>query len=437
MRNRKLRIHLARHLVLLAVFVPGAASANIPRLATFGTQPVFMSALGALPSAVATNAVNGSLWLDDDYNVFYNPAYVNGYRDYAILQKGFEGGAFKRVGELMVAGVYFNRGGAGRGFLSQTGVYSSGAQRQYAPGLIAPGVREIGGPGGVNAYTGGTPGAAGETHLPLDLFLGSDYSAKWGVHLATAQSPILKQGNEKNARYWHADLGAQFLGFEPFVGMTFASRVAYSNPGLGPSQGVQNLDEYDAGMRFRYEGWSPYLVFHRFVVSGTPMAAARQIKTRMHVFGLGLGRDFELTPGLRLYQHLGFFMNSVQDGDTALSTRVFPEIYRDYTQYTIPLNLGLENQCNEWVTLRAGLSYQVINAADYDSSKPDARTARANLRRIPEIRAGGSARWNEYAVDVVAGNGFATSNGPAFDENGGFEAGFFATASLTYRFPQY
>lgn len=426
-----------RILIPILLVVSTAAHASVARVSTLGTQPVFSSTMGSLDSTVTTNLANGVLWTDDEQNIFYNPAQLNDYKNSIILQRGPEGGAFTSFKERMSLGVYVNRGGLSL----PNGPYSGGAMRQYSPGLIAPGIREIGGPGGYATYTGERTGNFMSTQAPVDLFFASDWGMKLGASLTYAHGPVLNRGTaEKRADYWHTNIGGQIFGFEPFMGWTFASKVKTIKPQAEAGfQGEQTLDEYNFGLRFRYEGWAPYFAYKRFAMSGTPMTndavtSPKQITTRMNLFGFGLGHENEIIPGLKLIKHLGAYAAKVSDNDQRLPDAVFPRIYRGYTQYTIPLNLAVEHQTLDWLTLRAGLAQNLLNIADYGNDQPDAATAKSNLKVMPpEVRVGGTVKYKEWSADVAVGNGTTVRNALADNGGNGRDSEFFGTLSASYK----
>ncbi|MBI3541838.1 MAG: hypothetical protein HY075_01000 [Deltaproteobacteria bacterium] len=165
--------------VFAALLVGSSAMAGVPRVAVFGTQPTFTS-------TITTNAVNGALWYDDDYNVFYNPAYVNDNKNYAVVQKGMEGGWFKSEFENFAYGVYVNRGGNGA-----INGYNSNAGNVYGGGnLVAPGT------GNLATFIG--TASVVPTLRPIDLFFGGDTGLKWGVHAAWAYNRDQYAGTQPN-----------------------------------------------------------------------------------------------------------------------------------------------------------------------------------------------------------------------------------------------
>jgi len=359
---------------ILATLLVGSNSfASIARQAVLGGQPTFISAGG---SGVATDAVNGSLWYDGDYNVFYNPSYINDNKNYVTVEKGGEGGFFKSEFENFAYGVYFNRGQAGDGGTVAAAPNAAGAEATYGgTSFVSPGLRIS------NRFVGTQFTALSNmtgTIRPIDLFFGGDTGLKWGMHLSWAynrdQSIANKTASANNesleasARYWHVDLGTQIMGFEPFVGLTFASKAQMNLP---TTNIVENLDEFNVGFRYKYEGWTPYATFKKYRKSGNgnPAAVPNTLgnvsavqpsilspSARMNIWGVGIGHDTKVADGVHIYKNIGFWQNSVLD-DTRdpTNTAGFSELNSNYKDMIVPLNVAVEGEATSWLTLLRAL----------------------------------------------------------------------------------
>lgn len=403
---------------MLGTLVASNASATIARQVVFGNQPIFTS---AGTSGVVSAPVNGSLWYDDDYNVFYNPSYVMDNKNYVVVQKGLEGGFFKGLGENFAYGVYMNRGGAGN------------AGAAYGAGLFqAPGVNQ-------NAAFSGTPAiAAGDfnTQRPIDLFIAGDTGIKWGLHVAWAYNrdqsvaTATRQDAELTNRYWHFDLGAQVMGLEPFVGATMFSKYQDNST---PTTTTQDLHEFNVGTRYKYEGWSPYVVFkkHRELGNNTNVVARRgqQAQARMNTLGVGVGHDTKVADGVHVFKHIAYFRNSVEDDTSAT------EQNRDYYEQVVPINVALEADATSWLTLRGGVTYNLINVRKH-ARLTAAPTPGATDREVSQagnlaFRIGPTFKFGKLHVDAAFGNDTGANSG-VDNTSMGFDSNTFAFVSASY-----
>lgn len=395
-----------------------SAFASLARLAVMGTEPAFTSA-GA---AVTVNTVNGSLWYDDDYNVFYNPTYVNNNKNYVVVQKGLEGGFFKGEWDNFAYGVYMNRTGF------------AGANIQGA-GMTA------------NAtLVSGLTTANLSTQRPIDIFIAGDTGIKWGLHVAWAYNrdqsaaTAANGGFERSARYWHVDFGAEVVGFEPFIGATFMSKIQQSLGQTVSPQGEQDLNDFTGGFRYKYEGWTPYAMYRQYRESGTGAAgvATRQVSTKL--IGVGFGHDTKVADGVHVYKRLGVYRAAVKDDAAGSATS---DTGKDQTIYVLPINVSLEADATSWLVLRAGATYDFWNETTNakvngnntnNLGSGDKKTSNAGTTTF---RVGSTLKFGKLSVDSAFGNGAAAAANTAaanLDTSAiGFDSQLFGLVSASYR----
>lgn len=153
-------------------------------------------------------AAGGSFYYNDNYNMFYNPAYVNDYTNWVTIEKA---GAASSAGFVtgmgsMNVGLFMNR-----------------------------------------------PSAAGATK-PIDVFVGGDMGMKWGAKL---RHEIV--GGENNL-----DLAAGVVmgDLAPFAHF----RV------LGDVGGDQTLSDLGLGLRFTMGEWTPFATFNSMKIEDVVLA---------------------------------------------------------------------------------------------------------------------------------------------------------------------
>lgn len=414
--------------ILATLLVGSNAMASIARLAVMGSEPTFTS-------SVTVNSVNGSLWYDDDYNVFYNPAYVNDNKNYATVQKGFEGGWFKSEFENFAYGVYVNRGGTG----NAGNVYGNS-------GLVAPGFGNTANYVGAGAVNG----ANLDTQRPIDLFFGGDTGLKWGAHVSWAYNRSQLVGLQPNNgsaevtnRYWHFDLGAEVMGFEPFIGATVFSKYQNSVATSAPSSA--DLNEFNAGFRYKYEGWTPYAVFKKFRESGIQAGAANQTQTRHNIVGVGVGHDTKVADGVHVLKNIGIWLNAVEDDNANITPTTLTggqpnaDAQRDFKDYVIPINVAIEAEATSWLTLRAGVGFDIINNRKFQStnlgnSPNPAAVTNANVSQAgnTSFRVGSTVKFGKLHVDSAFGSGAGAGTAALDGTNTGFDSQTFALLSTSY-----
>ncbi len=354
------------------------AEAGLARLSVLGTHPFFANNRLS-QSQVHTNLVNGSLWYDDSYNIFYNPALVNDYKNKIMIESTVEGGFFYNLSDYFTIGMYFNRGG----------FKPHAAESAYAPGIIAPGQnsREFLLSPGWNKLRDV------DTFFPIDVFITGDYGIKWGVRFTSAHN---WSGANFENHYYHVDTGMYLLGLETFLGATFLSKYEAQNLNLQPNSGVQELEELNAGVKIRYEAWSPYFAYHKYRESGTPMSSKIMGQVLMDNFAVGTGFEIALREDIKLLNHIGFVWGFTDD-DLANS-----EYEKNFSTLILPLTISIEAKATEWLTLRGGVTQEALNrVAFYIPNTGDKEEYRPGP---PSVRVGATARYSDLSLDLGAGN---------------------------------
>jgi len=418
--------------VLGAMLVGSNAFATIARQAVLGNQPAF-STLGSA-TTTTVNTVNGSLWYDDDYNVFYNPAYIMDNKNYVVVQKGFEGGFFKGEFDNFAYGVYVNRGGVGN------------ANAGYGnANLVAPGIR-------YNTSLNGSAGTAVSTQRPIDFFVGGDTGIKWGLHVGWAYnrdaSVATKTAGtttqpfadaERTARYWRFDLGASVMGLEPFAGATLFSKIQDNTA----NNVTQNLNDFNVGTRYKYEGWTPYVMYRQYRESGSSGTGLTSIVTglnvgqrqhRTRIIGGGVGHDTKVADGVHVMKNIGFWYGSTEDDGSTTEYR------RDFKRMILPINVALEAEATSWLSLRGGIGYEFIDSVKGANTTAVVGTTLSDRHQSqagsPTFRIGSTFKFGKLNIDSALGTGGSVTAGTAATLDGttaGFDAQTFAQISASYR----
>lgn len=410
-------------LALLVLLSSQVVHASLTRLLSFGTHPVVFTNLDNSDygnfNNLGSNLVNGSLWIDDEYNMFYNPAYVFEARDKVLVSAfatptnnsylygnlgGAEVGFFKSFNDNFVFGVYLFRGDG-----------LSDGKQEYLPGFLFPKT--------ISRDFNASPGGGYSSRVSsdflyqdnIDLFLASDWGLKWGLRL-TATNPV-----HISKSYYELSGGLQFLGLEPyFTYLGFGPKFTDSDRSdrdKCAEGNFQKLENFGTGLRFRYENWSPYIAYKRLVQWGTPCAYGYQIKTLINTYSFGLGHSDEILPKVVFTKHIGLMWNDVSD-DTVSSYK------KSYTQFLVPLNLALEANLTDSTTVRTSASYNAFNKI----SLPQNPVSRL------ELRLGASFKYRSSIFELTIGNHY-------FEEFQNFQKKygdrFFALLGYTYNFQDY
>lgn len=220
-------------------------------------NPVFASrarevALGTGDAGLVLNG--GSLYYDTEYNIFYNPSYINDFKNFGIIEKSnfpgltAQGGFINSIFNFSF-GLYMNR----RQAISEN--YASANDMR-----------------------------------PFEILLGSDMGVKWGVSLETAGFSTAEKSD--------ADMtlrgGIQFAEFEPFFSYKLkgTERIVADNTYKG----------WSLGTRYKWGEWVPYVAYRSMETNG--------ILSRS--FGTGIARNAKLAEGIKTNTAVGFFRSTGQ-----------------------------------------------------------------------------------------------------------------------------
>jgi len=280
----------------------------------------------------------GSFYYDDNYNMFYNPAYINDFKNYAIIEKSnFPGntaqGGFVTSAGNVVLGFYFNRGNAV--------VTTPGASGTAGGNNIA-----------ANPVLGANTNAFGvsQPNRPIEVFAGTDLgAAKVGVGLTYAQNTTASQ----QATVLVGHLGVEYMGFDPFVN----GDIVANDNGANLSHNYLN-----AGLRYHFGEFVPY--FAVFYASdsalSTNVALPNAVYKELNIGG-GIGRTTRVAEGVRMNYGVSYF--AVNDTTAIGGTP---------TRILLPIDISMEADALTWLTVRAGLGYRLIDKTNSISAADNA-----------------------------------------------------------------
>ena len=341
--------------------------------------------LGTLdPLGVVSAGTHGSLSVEDNMNIFYNPAYVNEYKNWAAMEHSTnalsEGGFVSAFGPVNV-GLWLNRSDATNNFMSK--------------------------------WTAGTNyGTNQQPTRPFDLMVGGDMGWKWGLGFTYGQNTNSVSDKEGTTEYSiHA--GVSVMDFEPFITYTMGKD---KNPGSGTSTDEIKSSALTFGLRYKYGEWAPFAVYRMdgAELSGDSTAAVNIAQRKANAFGLGFARTMRVSDMASLHYGAAYWTKSAHAAASTSDVRV--------TNKRLPIEVGVEADATSWLVLRAGLNYNLV-ATDSDL------TVVSGAASPTTARIGASFKFGKATMDWAYGS----SNGGGIDTTSmGFDNQTFTTASLTY-----
>lgn len=386
-------------LVMAAVVSAGDAFASRARQTVMGTND---------PNGAISSVGHGSLLVDDNYNIFYNPAYLADYRNWVAIEKDNGSGSAAEAGFAygfgnMTVGVFMNRSDA----VANTTITQSAYGVTANPATV----------------TANTIAYADTTPRPIDVMWAYDMSGmKFGLGMTYAYeqdpNPNFHEATNNGNRLQDMTLkaGASVMDFEPFVAFKVMGSDKNTPAGATPTVTEQKSKYMMFGTRYRYGEWVPFAYWRKDKMeqSVTPASGtATNTELKRSFWGIGFSRTTKLGEGTHLTYGTGYHKLSGQgDGTTQGNGRAI-----------IPVDMALEHDVASWIAVRAGASYRLWDQKD-GITQADSTTGRM----------GAAFKWGKATMDWAVG-GANTLNGTSASvdsQNFDLSHGFFTAASLTY-----
>ena len=334
-------------------------------------------------SGDAGNAIqNGSLYYDTAYNIFYNPSYVNDFKNWATIEKSNSPGTTAEGGFVIGAmnlnlGVYLNR--------------TSGITGVTNEALTHTGVAN---------------------YRPIDLIAGGEMgNMKWGFGLTYGSVDAPGATPPANGRDLTLRAGLQVMELDPYI----SYKVLGGDNAGGGAAATTSFKDINVGTRYHYGEWVPYADYHH-MSDNTDGSSANPSE---NAWGFGLGRNVKVADGVSMNYAISYWRDSLNNNTGAAG---------NYVENTIPINLSLEGDATGWLTLRAGLQYRLYDKKTGTGTVADATNGRigatVHVKKVDFDWAVGTDNGGAEAAAETA----TQTDKQAFSIGGGF----FTAAALNY-----
>jgi len=333
----------------------------------------------------------GSFYYDSMYNVFYNPAYVNDFKNWVIFEKNAANSA---EGGFVTSMMNFN-----------FGLYLNRQANSNGVKLLN------------NSFASSAAGLAGMN--PIDVIFGGDSGVKWGIGLTYAAyhnsaATVNTVTGNTNANALIVRGGVSVGELDPFFELRLKDN-AKANKATGALTTTEEKNTgWAAGLRYHWGEWTPYGVYNHTKQTITGTGAANS-STNKYV--IGFGRSTKLGEGARLMYALAAAKMTTDTGGVKAKN------------FVLPLNMGAEADATSWLTLRAGMQYNVFN-----NTSGSGGTGTSGTNNVL-ARMGGTFHAGKADVEYAFGNSLGGTTAPGtYDSPAvGFDSETFHTVSLSYK----
>jgi hypothetical protein len=369
--------------ILFGVFASSDVYASRARVLVEGT--------GDSGLILGNNGNMGSFYADDAYNMFYNPAYVNDYKNFGIIEKSNFNSAYTSAGGNNVIATSGGTTAEG-GFVTSIGNYSLGLYMNRTD-VLSDAIYQ-------NPFN----------MRPIDVMIGGDNGLKWGLGLTYSSYKAVPTGSTATSTDNDVvvRLGFEWNNLEPFGFF----RIGGDNHFVSGNNVVQNK-MWALGTRYHWGEWSPFAAFKKTSFGGTNTG---------EIFGAGFGRNTKLAEGVKMGYSLAFFR---QANGNNFNFNVTDQTELNPQRSVVPIDFTVEGDAASWITLRAGLSYNLVDDIA-SGTTPDSTSGRIGATfHVDKVDF-------DWAIGKSAGfGGEATSD--TNSQNFDIANGFFTAAAVSYK----
>lgn len=311
----------------------------------------------------------GSYYINDNRNIFLNPAKINDNKDFVTYEFGRSGsnvtGTDTAANPRSVGGFVKSHGNMAYGLHFGDSSPSTGALRAAAGGNL-------------------------QERQPWDLHVGGDAGVKWGASLtyenfdgrtgATLANRLTSQGLRLRG-------GAVMGDLEVFAHVSLANKASddtghYVKGDMGTFLGAG----YMMNAYKLFADWRQIGADYR---NG---AGVSKESIDTGIWRAGVARQERLNDRATLFAKAMVTRTTVDDDGTS----TFGTVKGKVTQYVLPVNVGIEYAATSWLDLRASVSQNVWSNSEY---KPSGTSKFHSNVVNTAVRAGASLKFGEFAID--------------------------------------
>ncbi len=347
-------------------------------------------------------STDGSLYMMDGRNMFFNPASIMMMGDMVTLETGVNGTSTTSTTPGAVEG----------GFVRSMDAMKYGLQLNHASTANTMITHANSAVGGVNTFA--------QPNNSFELQVGGDAGLKWGASLIYGNADI-KTAQQK-ASQTGLRLGVGTDMYEAYLGLGLgATADGTASGGASVDTTAKFTGSSSIKLGGNYNLGDGMKVYLDYASSGYKVEAssAQTNKYDATVTTLGFANVMDMDAGNRFFYSVAYEMTSTKTGTTSGATET------KYDASALPLTVGIEADAASWLVLRGSVKQSML----LDSQKTDtgAGTAETDSHKYNNttVAAGMGVKFNKFVVDGVLG---VTNTGTINSSN------LATSASLTYMF---
>ena len=381
---------------------------------------------------------NGSLYIDDSRNIFYNPAFINNYKKKLWLELGTSGSTSADGTAADTATPSTNQMKPEGGFSNTMGDFAYGLYLGHESDRTWNFIS------GINSLSGTPYGTfIGPTNA-IDFFFGGEAGIKWGANVFYAgnESKSATNGMDQTFSEYGVRLGVIASQFQAFATVGIAAKaVGAQNVNAlidttGATDQLKGSLALDLGATYALS--DNHTVFAKFTTNGfeydNGASTAKYLSVANTTAELGIGHKKDITKNSNVFAR--FEAAYAQQATTTASTGAKTTA----KQWNLPLSIGVETAALSWLTIRGSIAESILGQ---NIGTGTSGTGRSNWFGSTNVAAGLGMTFGDVQIDgLVATTGGANSSPDAIGDSNSYTAtngtfGFsnmLTRVSMTYKF---
>jgi hypothetical protein len=353
----------------------------------------------------------GSYYINDNRNIFLNPAKINENKDLATFEFGAssnntsvgteavdapraEGGVIKSYGN-MAYGLHFG---------NSTGTAVT------TRGLITGNTQEV---------------------QPLDLFVGGDAGVKWGANLTYEAFDGTVGTDRISSNALRTRVGAVSGDLEGFAQVSVNGDVKNRTGGVADE--VEGKSSYYLGAGYMMNG-TKLFVDYKSVKAEYGDQGTTASDWELNEIRVGAARSEKLNDKATMFAKAQIVQTKLDNEGTGGATATQQA---ETNSKTLPLTMGLEYDAASWLVLRTSVSHNIWGTSEKD---PTSGATTNTTVASTAVRAGATLKFGEFSVDGLVstdanGDGAPGAAATTAGGNGNLRTdNLMSRVSMTYRF---
>jgi hypothetical protein len=378
----------------------------------------------------------GSYFINDDRNIFLNPAQLVNHKNKLIVELGAD------PGTAVDRSVLANRPQGG--FISTIGSNTFGLYLNQTSDRALDFISQA---NGFITLSGALGGPTSTSFIgpdsAVEAFFAGEGDLGWGFSVFYAGNNDRTAGLERTSSL----LGAR-------LGIISGNLQVFSSVGLNSSARVRNATNDELKGKISLDVASTYkiddlTVFGKFMTYGAEVrnaaviGANRTAEVENLGFGLGVGKQHEISKTVTMFSRIqaDYFKTDVSNAPALLASRL-PSV----TYWNIPLVLAAEAQAVEWLAIRGAIAQSLAGQQMGARGVANGQLSGNSLAGTTTVTVGVGVTLGDFTIDgIVATNGtqpavtghntipgFGTA--PQSNTNFGFGDTMLSRLAMTYKF---